>query len=423
MPRHDRPTDTLDPLVAAELAQLEAALAGAPSADPALAALVADVHEDAVPPSLAFRTELDARVAAGFPAARRPRAWAERLRRPAFGPALGLAAAVLIALVVGVGVLRDDPTGTTASSSLESGATSSVAQDAAPSAATAVPATPEDDAAARKSTPSVEELSGGTAASPTQGYVSPSAPVPPPATAEPGTATPSFGRKVEQTTRLALSTSARKLQEVADGVVRVTQGLGGVVEQSSVDSTDRSGTASFTLTVPTAKAADAVKQLSALAHVASMSQARTDITGSFVSVVDRLSDARAERRALLAALKDAKTPEGIARLRERIRVNRAEVASLKGQLAGLRRRADGTVLSVTVTGRAGAAAGDADDGGAGPWSTRDAAHDALRVLEVAFGVLLVALAIAVPLGLVVLPVSLGARVARRRRREHALDAV
>ena len=57
------------------------------------------------------------------------------------------------------------------------------------------------------------------------------------------------------------------------------------------------------------------------------------------------------------------------------------------------------------------------------WTPGDAAHDALRVLEVAAGVALIALAIVVPLALLALPALVGARWTRRRRREHALDAV
>ena len=57
------------------------------------------------------------------------------------------------------------------------------------------------------------------------------------------------------------------------------------------------------------------------------------------------------------------------------------------------------------------------------WTPGDAARDALRVLEVAAGVALVVLAVALPLALLGAMAALGARWSRRRRREHALDAV
>ena len=57
------------------------------------------------------------------------------------------------------------------------------------------------------------------------------------------------------------------------------------------------------------------------------------------------------------------------------------------------------------------------------WTPGDAADDALRVLEVAAGVALIALAVALPLALLGAPAAVAARWSRRRRREHALDAV
>ena len=53
----------------------------------------------------------------------------------------------------------------------------------------------------------------------------------------------------------------------------------------------------------------------------------------------------------------------------------------------------------------------------------DALDDATRILEVTAGVLLVAFALLLPLGLVGLLVWLAARQAAQRRRERALDAV
>jgi hypothetical protein len=412
MPRHDAHADPLDPAVAEDLRRLEAALCGGESADGELVRLVEAVRADVAPPTLAFRTSLDERVAAGFPAGGGPRAWAAAVghRLAALplplspGPALGLAAAALIALVVGIGVLRDTGTTNNAATFSQGTVSSSVAKEAAPSSAAAAGAVPRQDNATREVVPQ-------------SGPVVPqSSPVAPTAA---GTGTPSFGRKVQQSTRLALTADKGKLQATADGVVQVTQSAGGIVEQSDVNATDTGGTADFTLSIPTAKARDTVRRLSALAHVSAVNQSATDITGSFVAVVDRLSDARAERRALLKSLDAARTPGGIARLKGQIAANRNEIAGLKGQLNGLRHRADNTTVLVSLAAAEDKGSATPSTGG---WSAGDAAKDALRVLEVAFGVLLVAIAVAVPLGLLVLPAAVGTRVARRRRREHALDA-
>jgi hypothetical protein len=69
---------------------------------------------------------------------------------------------------------------------------------------------------------------------------------------------------------------------------------------------------------------------------------------------------------------------------------------------------------------AGAPGTEEDDGS---WTPGDAAHDALRVLEVIAGIALIAAAIAIPLALLGLLTALTLRYTRRRRREHALDAV
>jgi Kef-type K+ transport system membrane component KefB len=74
-----------------------------------------------------------------------------------------------------------------------------------------------------------------------------------------------------------------------------------------------------------------------------------------------------------------------------------------------------------VADRSAGAPGTEDDDES--WTPGDAAHDALRVLEVIAGVALIAAAIVIPLALLGLLAGLTLRHTRRRRREHALDAV
>jgi hypothetical protein len=205
------------------------------------------------------------------------------------------------------------------------------------------------------------------------------------------------------------------VEDVSDGVVRVTQSLGGFVESSQVTTNERTGAASFRLRVPAARLDEAVRRLSALAHVASLSQSATDITRDFVSAAGRLSDARAERRALLRALAKATTANEIASLRARLRLNASEIAAYKGELNALRRRADLATVEVGVEGRG-------HSSGGGSWTPADALRDAARVLEVTAGVLLVGAAALAPLAVLGFLVGLTARSLRRRRREHALDA-
>jgi ABC-type phosphate/phosphonate transport system permease subunit len=57
----------------------------------------------------------------------------------------------------------------------------------------------------------------------------------------------------------------------------------------------------------------------------------------------------------------------------------------------------------------------------GGWTPRDAWHDALRVLEVAAGIALIAFAVALPLVLLGAPAWIATRRLTQRRRERALD--
>ena len=224
---------------------------------------------------------------------------------------------------------------------------------------------------------------------------------------------------MQRSADLVLTVPTDELESTSDGVIRTVDRFGGIVANSSSSSTDEGGEATFALRIPTDKLDDALAALSKLGHVAQRSQNLTDITGSFTSVQDRLSDARAERRGLLGALGRATTQAHIDSLRARLRTVRSQIARLNGDLDALRRRADLSTVSVTVRGDGSKSEEGAGSGGS--WSPGDAARDAVRVLEVIAGVLLIALAIIAPLGVLALLGALGVRATRRRRRESALD--
>jgi hypothetical protein len=227
---------------------------------------------------------------------------------------------------------------------------------------------------------------------------------------------PSAPRRVERAASLTLTPAIADVQDTADGVVRETQAAGGYVQRSQVATQDGSGTASFTLRIPSARLDDALQRLSKLAHVGALTQASTDITATTASAADRLADARAERQALLRALGRATTDRQIASLRARLADNRTQIAARQGELDAVRRRADLATVGVTVQGRHRPSAG-----GGGAWTPRDALHDAGRVLEVAAGIALVALAVLAPTAVLAALAWVAARGLRRRRREAALD--
>jgi hypothetical protein len=393
-----RRRDPLTPAEARELDALDHALAGEPvDADlRELEELVLDLRSTAPEMSPAFAAALERDVAAGFPGAvTRPRL--PHPRRWVLLPAAGTLAVALVALVVVLG--RGD-----GSRSPDSAGTAAVRDAPADRAAESTRRTAPATDSAGSATPAV-----GTAPQPAR----PASPMTVQAPRPPAIARTGDARKVQRTAELVLETPVARFDATSDDVVHTADRFDGVVASSSIGSDDTSGgEATFELRIPTARLDAALAALSKLGHVAERHQDLEDITGSFTTLQDRLSDARAERRGLLRALGRATTQGEVESLRARLRDIRGTIGRLNGDLAALRRRADLSRVGVTVRGATG---------GGGRWSPGDAAGDALRVLEVTAGVAVIALAIAVPLVLLGLAVALAARMLRRREREPALE--
>ena len=323
-------------------------------------------------PREAFTAALDARVATGFPREKKRRRRLSSLPKPrVLYPALGLAATAIVALVL-------------ATSLLGGGAGTGTPSDIRPADHALVEPAP--------TTPQGESPSGRDAAGAPR-------------------------RKVERSAMLDLATSARDLDRVADGVVRATDASGGFVASSQVDAGAIGGTARFDLRVPTDRLDATLAALSRLGHVRSRSQSTDDVTGAVVSARERLSDAQAERRALLRALGLARTSTQAEAIRARLRLARTEIAGARSDLHALGRRTAFSSVSVLVSARGGGASGG------GSFGPDDALNDAVRILGAVAGGLLVALAVLLPVAAVVALVWLGARTLRRRGRERALDAV
>jgi len=391
-----RRPDVLDPEVARELEALDAAVAGeavAPEFEE-LASLARAVRAERPAVDDAFAERMDERAASGFASARSSRpsravGWVRaRPARRTLLPALGAAASVLAALVV-VGSLQSGGRGET------------------------VPR----DAGVTLSQP---RAAGGEARSPALGARERRAARPSDtqaATAAPLTAAPA--RRVEREASLVLATVPDRVADLADGVVRTTDEVGGIVATSSVASGDGSGAgASFQLRIPTRRLDEALAKLSKLGHVRSRTQNSQDVTSSFVSAQERRDAALAERKGLLAQLARATTTNETDSIRLRLSIVQSEIAAYRDALARLRVRTVYSAVSVTVE----ADRNGGSVGGGGPWTPGDAVRDAVRVLEVIASGALVGLAVLVPLGLLGLLVGAAARVTRRRRREQALSA-
>ena len=365
-----------------ELEAVDAALAGryvAPEhAD--LADLALLLRDETPQPAPAWAAHLDGRVEAGFPARpRKPRVW---LRKAV--PALAIAA--ILTPIIGLAALTDGPnvgsddSGGGATGSSESVDGAGLAQDDAAGVA-------QDDAAT----------------------VAPSAPR---TGGNPGT-DGRANRRQERSAALTLAVRHRDVDRVAGQASAVAADVGGFVQRSNVSS---SGGGFLRLRVPTEELDTAVQRLSRLGRVRDLSRSSVDITAGVVSARERLSDARAERKALLAQLANATTVNETESIRERLEIVSREIAAARAGLRRVNNRANFANIDLTLT---PAAAGQQDEGGA--WAPADALDDALRVLEVAAGVLLIAAAILLPLALVWLLVWLARRGVTRHRRERALD--
>jgi hypothetical protein len=345
-----------------------------------------------------FAAELDAWAAEGFPppgserrsTARRVRpSFASRVRglrlRP-FLPAMGMAT-LLIGVVIVVTSRETDR---------------EVVPESADPPGIVAPESADDSGGAGDAAPGAARLDR-TTAEPVPLTVPPA---PPREQLKPGRE-----RVQERSASMALSTEAGEVDDVADGVVEVTERYEGIVVRSDVSTGAERGRATFDLRIPTASLQAALADLSDLASVSARNEGTLDITAPFVSAEERFEDAKAEVDALREELAEADDASEIASIREQLRVARGELAGARSELGALKQRADFSRLAVTVTG----------DGDADGWSLGDAADDAVSVLEDLLGAGLVALAVIVPLGGLALLGWIGWGRLRRRRRESALD--
>jgi hypothetical protein len=324
----------------------------------------------------------------------RVRSWA---RRPAFG--LGLAGVAAVA-VAGVLVLSPGAANTT-------NGTHAAAKYTAP--------TPAPQAA------SSSAAQTSSSAAQTRAPFAPSAQA---ATPNGAPAPASNGRKTIQSAQLQLIASGDRIDAVSQELFSVVGLEDGIVKSSTVTAASGDNSyASFQLSIPTANLASAMTQLSELryAHVASRTDATQDVNGQYLSDVRALADAQALRTGLLKQLANATTQAQIDSLTGQIHDADTTIAANQATLSSLNSRISYSPLQVQIN--TGTAVVPAPSTGSTHGFTLGRAwHDAVRVLTVAAGVGLIALAALLPIALLVALVLWIFDVLRRRRREAALDA-
>jgi hypothetical protein len=337
-------------------------------------------------------------------------AGAQRRRRgwPGFWQATGALTAAVALIVAFVVVAGGHGGASTSSSTAASGAAASSAPprvEALPSPSAGRASSSSGSSAAKAAPAAVPPTSAGSA--------SPGAPA---------LAPPTTGRKVVQSAQLTLAAAPNRIDDVAQQVYDTIGALNGVVESSTVTQTGGpGGYAQFQLSVPSASLGLAMSRLSSLsnAQVVSRTDASQDITDQYGAAQRALADARALRTSLLKQLATATTTEQIDSLKAQIHDAEASISSDQATLNRLNHQVGFSQLALQINGRSTPAPVSHGSGGFG---IGKALHVAGRVLTVAAGVALIAIAALTPIALVVaFGLWIGSAV-RRRRREQALDA-
>jgi hypothetical protein len=429
------------PEVEAALAAIDSTLGGEP-VDPShaeLAELALILTAQRPEPTAAFTAAMDRRVAARFAGDGRRR----RGRRWLFAPAAGLAAAMTVAVVVVLsaggsqsgsssvlvtpvarnaagsaaagspGLAKTSPVPLTPARSVgsSSSAVSSSSAGGTPSSAPSSSSPGTSSSAASSSSP---DSFGVTGSGGSTGAVAPGA--------APATNAPEpqpNGRKIVQSAQLALNAPANRIDDVAQQVFDVVGSERGIVNRSTVTATGNpDGYAEFALSVPSSSLSDAMTALSRLryASVSSRTDSTQDVNGQFNAATRRLADARALRTSLLKQLAAAVTQAQINSLNAQIHDAEASISSDQAALASLNHQIGYSQITLTIN-----AASPLPVSNGSSFTIGRAAHDARRVLTVAAGVALIALAALAPLALLgPLAWWLGISI-RRRRRLQALD--
>jgi hypothetical protein len=395
-------TEPLEPEVVAALEAIDATLQGEP-VDPELAELAElalILRDDRPVADPAFLARLDRRVQRRFTKPSRPsRAWAARWR-----VSLAAVTAVVAVSVAGivVAVRSHEPRVTNGSGVV--------------SATSGSHAAASSSAASNGGTSTTGASGAGGAASPT------TATAPQTMAKAPGRApAPPIrrGRDLTQSARLRLLAAPGRIAPVAREVFDVIGAEHGDVLSSHVtQTTGAPGFATFSLQVPAPRLEATLDRLSSLDHARVMTRedASADITTHVDNTAAALAAAQARRRSLLRQLAATDIAAQADRLqREAARVL-VQIDRDQSALDTLHHRVAESTITVTVQSSLVAH----HPGRSRGFTFGRALHDAGHILLVAAGVALIALAVLVPLGLVVAVCAWMWSLVLRRRREGAL---
>ena len=225
-------------------------------------------------------------------------------------------------------------------------------------------------------------------------------------------------RKVAQEAEITLGTKPEDVQDVSNQIVDTVDEHNGIVLDSEVqDGPAGEAGAEFSLMIPSAKLESAIAELSGIADLRARNQETEDITAPTLTVEDSLQTSRARVESLVGELAEAGSDEERAEIEDELGQERRKAARLTTRLNNLERKANLTPVAVTVE-TGGDTSADDDDSS---WGVGDALDDAGRMLAVAAGVALIALAVAIPIAALVLIALAFNRAWVRRARKRALN--
>lgn len=222
-------------------------------------------------------------------------------------------------------------------------------------------------------------------------------------------------REVQRAAQIVLASKPAAVREDVSKIYEAVHSFDGIVLRASVrGGSEGEPRASFDLLVPSAKLSDAMAAFSRISEVSYRHEASEDVTGLAMGLGERLRDSRAKIESLLGELAEASSESERVTAEAELRSERRHLASVRAQLHSLQRRTHLSHVSLRIE------SGAAVSSTAGGWGVGDALDAAGRVLGIAAGVAIVALAVLAPIALLSLLVWLARRTWLRRSRKRAL---
>ena len=412
-----RSAEPLEPEVLAALEVIDATLHGEP-VDPEhadLAELALILRDERPAPDGMFLTRLDRRVQDRFAAPPRPvRGWSAHWRA-----SLG-ALTALAALCVAVVLLAGGPHGPRAvndatfghSSASSAGPSAGIGSSSASGGSSSAAGAASSGGGASSAADSASATATTAAGSPRTAKVDGRAPAPPTRS----------GRDLTQSARLGLQAAPGRIADVSQEVFDVIGAEHGVVLSSHVtQTTGAPGFATFSLQGPASRLEATLDRLSGLRHarVTTREDASADITSHVDNTAAALAADQARRRSLLRQLAATDVAAQADRLEREATRALAQIDRDQSELGALHRKVADSTIAVTVQ---SVPSVHHPRRGTRGFTFARALHDAGHILLVAAGVALIALAVLIPLGLVVAFCAWVWSLVLRRRREGALEA-